>query len=149
MTDHEQGAEGAGAAEPAAESAEEASAVTSALGDFSTGEGMVAIGGIIILVVWLLFEVILEEYGVPHIAILLAAGAAILPRLNRDSVEKVLSLPSLMKVIGFGLVIVGVIELVEDMRNGILSTDAATVIAALAAYAGYAVAFMGARSIKT
>jgi hypothetical protein len=145
MTDHEQGPE---SAEPAAEAAEEASVVTSALGDFSTGEGMVAIGGIIILVVWLLFEVILEEYGVPHIAILLAAGAAILPRLNRDTVEKVMSLPSLMKVIGYGLAIVGVIEIVEDLRNEILSTDAATVIAALAAYAGYAVAFIGARSVK-
>lgn len=132
--------------EPAAE---EASASSMSMGDFTTGQGMVALGGIILLAVWLIFDVILDEYGVLSFGVVLAATAALLPRLNRESVENIHPLPVLMKVIGYGLAFVGVIEIVEEVVNGIFSADAATIIGALLAYAAYVIAFLGARSVET
>ncbi len=115
--------------------------------DFSGGEGMVAVAGLILIVVWLIFEVILSEYGMPTIAILFAVAAAALPRLNRDSVEKVHRLNVLMKIIGYGLAVIGLTEIIFDLREGVLE-DFVTVVGALGAYAAYLMALLGARSIK-
>lgn len=116
--------------------------------DFSSGEGMVALAGLIILAVWLLFEVFLDDYSISQVGILLAVAAVLLPRLNRDSVERVLSLGVLMKIIGYAIVLNGVIEIIADIEIGIYDSGS-TVIAALISYAAYALAFMGARSIET
>ena len=115
---------------------------------FSSGEGMVAFGGILVLLVWLIFEVITDDYSIATLAIVLGSVAAILPRVNRDAVGKVASLPVLMKVTGYLLAITGVTEVILDIESGIFD-EFLTVIAALAAYAGYALAFLGARSIET
>ena len=131
--------------EPAAE---EASTSPMSMGDFSSNEGMVALGGLILIAVWLIFDVIIEEYGVPRAALLLAATAVILPRLNRESVATVHPLPILMKMIGYGLGLLGVFVIVEEVVGGVLGRDAGTIIGALLAYAGYVVAFIGARSIE-
>lgn len=127
---------------------EEASASPMSMGDFTSDQGMVALGGLILIAVWLIFDVIIEEYGVPREALLLAATAVILPRLNRESVATVHPLPILMKMIGYGLGLLGVFVIVEEVVGGVLGGDAGTVIGALLAYAGYVVAFMGARSIE-
>ena len=118
------------------------------LGDFSTGEGMVALAGMIILAVWLIFEVITDDYGLSHLAIVLAATAVILPRVNRAKVEEFHPLSSLMKVMGYALALIGVSEIVSDLETGFYS-DAMSVLAALIAYAAFVLAFIGARSIKT
>ena len=131
--------------EPAAE---EASKSPMSMSDSSTGQGMVALGGLILIAVWLIFDVIIGGYSVPRVALLLAGTAAILPRLNRDAVESVHPLPTLMKTIGYGLALLGVFVIVEEVVGGVLGRDAGTVIGALLAYAGYVVAFMGARSVK-
>ena len=131
--------------EPAAE---ETSTSPMSMSDFSTGQGMVALGGLILIAVWLIFDVIIGEYSVPRVVLLLAASAAILPRLNRDAVERVHPLPILMKTIGYGLALLGVFVIVEEVVSGILGTDTGTIIGALLAYTSYVVAFMGARSIE-
>lgn len=115
--------------------------------DFSGGEGMVAVAGLILIAVWLLFEVILSEYFVPTTAIVFAVAAAALPRLNRDSVEKVHRLNVLMKILGYGLAVIGLTEIIFDLREGGLE-DLVTVIGALGAYVAYVMAFLGARSIE-
>lgn len=115
--------------------------------DFSSGEGMVALAGLIVLAVWLLFEVFLDDYSISQVGILLAVAAVLLPRLNRDSVERVLPLGLLMKIIGYTMVLNGVIEIIADIEVGIYNSGS-TVVAALISYAAYALAFMGARSIE-
>ncbi len=116
-------------------------------GDFSSGEGLVAFAGIVLLANYVIFEVIFGEYFISYVLLLLAVAAALLPRLRRESVEAVLPLGTLMKVIGYGITILGVFEIVDDVRfDGY--DDFGSIIAALAAYAGYAMAFLGARSIK-
>lgn len=119
-----------------------------AASDFTGNEGMVAIAGLILLAVWLVFEVIMGEYGVPTLGVVMAAAAALLPRLNRESVEEVHRLDVLMKILGYGLAIVGLTEIIDDLRFGNFE-DFISVVAGLAAYAAYAMAFLGARAIKT
>ncbi len=119
------------------------------MGDFSTGQGMVALSGLLLLAVWLILEVILGEYSQPWIVLLLAAAAAILPRVNRASVEKLHPLPILMKTIGYALAIVGVFVIVDEVFNDIFGTDIGTIIGALLTYTAFVMAFMGARKIES
>jgi hypothetical protein len=116
--------------------------------DFTSGEGLVALGGIVILAVWIIFDVILDEFSLGTLAIVLAILAAVLPRMKREDVEKVQRLPILMKVIGYGLAVVGIIQVVSDIEATRFDSLFA-VVGLLATYAAYAMAFMGARSIKT
>ena len=130
------------------EEATQGTAAAGALGDFSTGEGMVTVAGFVLLAVWLVFEVITDDYGLSYPTVILAALAVILPRVDRGKVEAVQPLPTLMKIVGYGIALVGVFEIVSDLETGAYS-QFMTVLAALIAYAGFVVAFMGARSIKT
>ncbi len=116
--------------------------------DFTSGEGLVALAGIIILAVWIIFEVIAKNYSVTTLAIVLALLAVVLPRIKREEVEKIQQLPILMKVIGYGLVAVGIVEVIDDISYGVYDSIFG-VIGALLAYAAYVMAFMGARSIET
>ncbi len=49
--------------------------------DFTSGEGLVALAGIIILAVWIIFEVIAKDYSVTTLAIVLALFR------NRETVD--------------------------------------------------------------
>jgi hypothetical protein len=116
--------------------------------DFTSGEGMVALAGIILLINFVIFELIMAEYFISYPLLLLAVAAAVLPRLRRESVEAFHPLGQIMKVIGYAIVILGVFEILDDIRfDGY--DEAAAIFGALVAYAGYAVAFLGARSIKS
>lgn len=135
-------------AEPAGEDSPTAEAPPPAgAAEFTSGEGLVAFAGIVLLAVWIIFDVLVDNYGMDNAVPVVAAAAVILPRVNRDTVEKVHRLPVMMKVLGWVLALIGVVEIVIDVRFGIFD-DFGVVIAALAAYAGYAMAFFGARSIE-
>lgn len=116
--------------------------------DFSSGEGMVAMAGLIIIGVWLIFEVLTRQYSLTTFAIVLGAGAALIPRMSPEAVAKIMPVPAVMKVLGYALVLVGVIEVVTDIRIGIYDSPMA-VLGALIAYGAYGLAFMGARQIET
>ncbi len=98
MTDYGQGAEPSEPEEqqtpgtdddPAGDNTE--ASVAEASVAFSSGEGMVALAGIILVGVWLIFEVIAREYSMTTVAVVLGAAAAIIPRMNPDSVAKIMS----------------------------------------------------------
>ena len=157
MTDYGQGAEPSEPEEHptpeadddlATENAEASLAEASMAETFSSGEGMVALAGIILVGVWLIFEVIAREYSMTTLAVVLGAAAAIIPRMNPDSVAKIMSVSAVMKALGYALLLVGVIEVVTDIRIGIYDTPVA-VLGALIAYGAYGLAFMGARQIET
>lgn len=119
-----------------------------ALGDFSTGEGMVALAGMILLAIWLIFEVITDDFSLGTLTILLAAAAVILPRVDRAKVESYHPLGSLMKVIGYALAGIGVIEIIYHLETSFFSgVGGMTVLAAILGYVAYVAAFMGARRI--
>lgn len=115
--------------------------------DFSTGEGMVALGGAIIAAVYVL-ELFLKDYGVHTTGLVIAIVVIGLPRLDRAFVEKVAPLPVLMRLGGYLLGVAGVIQILSDLSGGNLDPFVAA-IAAIATYAGYTVAFLGARSINS
>lgn len=151
MTDPGQGAEpldpmdheGSEPDETVTEDASEAS-----VAGFSSGEGMVAVAGLIIIGVWLIFEVFTRQYSLTTFAIVLGAAAAIVPRMNPDAVAKIMPVPAVMKVLGYALVLVGIIEVITDIRIGIYDSPMA-ILGALIAYGAYALAFLGARQIET
>lgn len=122
--------------------------VLAGAGDFTSGEGLVAFAGLLIIGVWLIIVVIIGEYGISWLMLALAVAAAALPRLDRSKVERLHSLPVLMKVIGYGIALIGVFNVVEDLRFGYLD-DLGDIIGGLATYAATAMAFIGARQIKT
>jgi hypothetical protein len=62
-------------------------------------------------------------------------------------VEKALPLPVVIKLAGYTLAFIGVIAVIEAIEEGFFE-GAATIIAALAEYAAFAMAFIGARQIK-
>lgn len=150
MTDHEQGMhpnEPESTQPEVSDPTEDATA--NLVGDFSTGEGMVTLAGIILLAVWLIFEVITDDYSISTLEFILASGAVILPRLDRDKVESYLSLGRIMKLIGYVLALIGVVEIVFALETSAFSDiGGMTLFAVLLTYAAYVVAFLGARQIK-
>lgn len=114
---------------------------------FTSGEGLVALAGIVLLAVWLLFDVILDDFGVGILELSLAVLVVAAPRINRDAVEAVHRLPVIMKAAGYAIAVVGAIHIVGDLEDGFFE-GISTIIAALIVYVAYAMAFIGARSIE-
>lgn len=115
--------------------------------DFTSGEGLVAIAGVALLIDFVIFELIFGAYFITPALLLLAVAAALLPRLRRESVERVHRLDLMMMVLGYGIAVLGAFEILNDIRF-VGYDNAGSVIGALVAYAGYAMAFLGARSIE-
>ena len=152
MTDYGQGAEPFEPEEPTNPEPDEIvtdeGLVTEDTSDFSTGEGMVALAGIILVGVWLVFEIITRQYSMTTLAVVLGGAAAIVPRMDPSSVGKIMSVSTVMKVLGYALVLVGVVEVVTDIRFASSVYDSIFgIIGALIAYAAYALAWVGARQI--
>lgn len=122
-------------------------AVLAGAGDFTSGEGLVAFAGILIVAVWVIFSIIVAEYFISWLMLSLAVAAAALPRLDRDKVDAVRPLPVLMKVIGYSIALIGVFALVEDVRFEEFQ-DIGDILGGLGTYAAAVMAFIGARQIK-
>jgi hypothetical protein len=129
------------------EAHDEASVLAGA-GDFTSGEGLVAFAGIVLLLLWLIFDVLLDDYGLGDITVLIAFVVVIIPRLNPDSVARVMPVAVVMKTLGYVLAILGAITFIGHMEDGFFE-GFSSIIAALISYAGFVMAFIGARQIKT
>lgn len=118
-------------------------------GDFTSGEGLVAFAGIVLVAAWLIFGVLANTYWVAWLAVVPAIVVALLPRLDRARVERYHPLPLMMKALGYVIAIVGVLTIIEDVRfAGSALDEVFEVIGALVTYAGFAMAFLGARQIE-
>ena len=107
-----------------------------------SGETLVLWGAMAVLASWLIFDVITDEYGVSSLAVVLALVVVVMPRIDRDAIS---SMGAFIKATGYGLAIAGAVELVADIDSTIFDAGGATIIAALIAYAGYVLAFLGAQ----
>lgn len=114
--------------------------------DFSTGEGLISLGGMILLGVWLIFDVITDDYGLSILAVVLAAAAVIIPRIRREAVEAYHSMGMTMRALGWAIAVTGAVEIIADLEGGIFSSDATTIIAGILGWLGFAVVFQGART---
>ncbi len=122
-------------------------AAVAGAGEFTSGEGLVSFAGIVLLAVWLIFDVFLDDWDISVVEFLLAATVVLVPRLARSNVEKVHAVPVIMKVAGYALAVIGVFYIIDAIEGGFYS-GASTIIAALINYAAYVMAFIGARQIK-
>lgn len=113
-----------------------------------SGDTLVMWGALAVLASWVIFEVIAEEYFVSTMSAALAIFLVAVPRIDGDAIKALARPAALAKFGGYLLVCLGVVELVADIRNNIFEAGAATILGALLAYAGYALAFLGARKIE-
>ena len=117
------------------------------LGADKSGEQLVAYGAWIIIGVFLVFELIAAEYFVTDTALAVAALLVLVPRLAPDAVAAIASPAMFNKVFGYSLALIGVVEILEDVRFNTFDDGLQTVLGAIIAYAGYALAGLGARKI--
>lgn len=126
------------------------SSVLEGAGDFTSGEGLVAFAGMVLVAVWLIFGVLANTYWVGWLAVMPAIAVIVLPRLERASVERFHPLSLLMKVLGYAIALVGALTIIENIRfAGSALDEVLEVFGAIAAYAGFVMAFVGARQINT
>lgn len=128
--------------------ATEGTATTESKDLFSSSEGMVSFGGGLLIAGYLLFGLILNEYWVGWMALLFAVFAVLIPRVDRQFIEKFAPLNAVMKAVGYTIGIIGVFAVVENIRFASSQLDDfVEILGALVAYAGYVIAYLGARSI--
>lgn len=123
------------------------SSVLEGAGDFTSGEGLVAFAGMVIIAVWIIFSILATEYFISFLTLLLATAAAVLPRLDRSDVERVHPLPVVMKVLGYSIALLGIFTVVEDIRFEALD-EVWAIIGGVITYGASIMAFVGARQIK-
>lgn len=116
---------------------------------FSSAEGMVAAGGAIFIIGYVIFDLFFDDFGTGNLELLIAILVLLMPRINRDFVEKFAPLPALMKAGGYALGIFGVFALLNLLDSGSFYDGFGTIVGALVYYAGALIAWLGARSIKS
>lgn len=115
--------------------------------DTTSPERLLMFGALLVLGVYVLFELIMGEYFQSWITLVAAAFILLLPRTNRSASEKLAPLPVLLKGLGYVVAIAGLLEALNALRFGQLD-DALEIVGALIAYVGYVLSFLGARGIK-
>ena len=121
----------------------ELSATVAKLG---AGEKLAVLGAAGVLVVWLLFDLLIDEYSTGQLPFVLALGVVVAAYLhhNRGSEEWSIDYRTLV-VVGAGLLgILGAWFLIEEIRNDILDADGATVLGAILFWAASIVSGVGA-----
>lgn len=152
MTEEAGGANTPEASEPLGATpapATEGTATTGSNDLFSSSEGMVAFGGGVLIAAYVIFDFIWAEYFVGFLVTLLAVLAVVLPRASRAFVEKIAPLPVLMRAVGYTLAVLGVLAITSDIRYVTSALDdVPEILGALVTYAGFAIVYLGARSIE-
>ena len=136
------GSEDTGAAKPPEES-EVAAAISGAIDKLGPAEQLIGLGAVLVLLVDIVGDIILDEYGMSS-AVWIAAVAALALLWTRRLRGKELpvSYSWLLAVAGFGGGIAGARDLLTDVESGFL--DGIAIVFALVLYAGAALMAVGA-----
>jgi hypothetical protein len=102
------------------------------------------------MVVWLLFDLLIDEYGIGEPSFILAGMvvAAAYFHHNRGSADWSVDYVTVVKVAGIFLGLLGAWTLVEQVRADLFDRDTASVIGALGYYAGAITSGIGAWQLK-
>jgi hypothetical protein len=112
----------------------------------SGGEGLVTLAGWVLIGTYIVFGLFINEYWIGWLTLLPAVLAVLLPRAG--FAQKIAPLPVLLKSVGYIIAILGLFSIVEDLRFATSVFDEfVDILGTLASYAGYVLAYMGARSI--
>lgn len=129
--------------------ASDSSDMSSVVAKLGAAERLIAVGAAILIADYLLFEVILDEYSF-FTGTLLVAGytlVAVWVRQSRPSAAWPLPYEWLLRVLGITAGFLGLIELLTDLRLGILDRPG-DVIGGLLVYLGAFLMFWGGRQMK-
>lgn len=127
-----------------------ASEIQGMMGKLGPGEMLAVLGAVIVVGAWVLFDLLVDEYATDYSSFTLAifiVGAAYINQ-QRKGAPAPIPHASVMFVAAGLLGVLGVANLVEEVRDGILTTDFLTVIGGVAYYAGAILAGVGALSLR-
>lgn len=111
-------------------------------------EMLIRVGAAIVLADYLIFGILMDEYFFFWGTLLFAASAlfAVWTRSNNPTASWPVSYAWTMKLIGYSVAFLGALELVEDLRFGVLN-NLADILGGLILYAGAFLMFWGARQL--
>ncbi|MGI9607873.1 MAG: hypothetical protein ACR2P0_17225 [Acidimicrobiales bacterium] len=115
----------------------------------SGGERFAVLGAVIVLADWLLFDLLIDDYGMgslPFALAVLIVGAAYFH--HRRSGDDPVPYGSLLFAAAGILGLLGVVDVIEEVRNDIFDRDATTVVGALIYYGGAILSGVGALQLK-
>lgn len=146
MTDSNDPAAG-GASESERNLANEVSATFAKLGG---GERLAVLGAAIVLVGWLLFDLLIDEYSTGYLqfalAVVIVGGAW---THHKGAGADPMPYKSLLFVTAGILGLLGAYDLIEELRADIFDADATTIIGALVYWAGAIMAGVGALQLRS
>lgn len=109
------------------------------------GERMVLAGAAGVVALWLVFDLVLQEYFISQLPIVLAAFALLVAfRVRVQSTRPVLSYDVVLLVCAVSLGIIGVLSVVENIRSEVFEAGGATVVGAILFWIATLVAGAGA-----
>ncbi len=145
MTDESGGADAAPAEEPSVGSkvGKEISETVAKLG---AGEKFAVLGAAGVMGVWLVFDLLIDEYFTGHLAFVLALVVVTAAYLHhtKGSGDWAVPYKTVVTVCAGLLGVLGVWFLIEEVRGDVLDADAATVLGALIFYVASIVSGVGA-----
>lgn len=109
------------------------------------GFDLVTVGALLVLASWVIFDLITDDYGPIYVGVVAALIIVALPRLDAGSITSIAPMSAFLKAGGYALALIGVVDILGDLETSILDAGGATIFGALVAWAGYVVAFVGAR----
>ena len=120
--------------------------------DFSSlsqAEKLLGLGGLAVVAVYVIFELITEDYFVNYIAILLAVFilGTLWMKLQRTSMTWAVPASSLLRVAGYMLFVFGIVVFIDQLKGDIFDAPGATIAGALILYGGCAIAGFGAKQL--
>ncbi len=111
----------------------------------TSAENLISLAALLVAGSWLIFEVIADEYFVTTVAVAIALLILVLPRIDARAITEIAPVYAFLQLSGYALAAVGVVEIIDEIQGGILDAGGTSIIGALVAYAGYVLAFFGAR----
>lgn len=135
--------------EIAAAASKVGSEISETFSELKGGERLAVIGAAIVLVVWLVFDLLIDDYStgaLPFALALLIVGAAFVHH-RRDGADPV-PYGSLLFVAAGILGIIGAVDAIEEIRDDIFDARGGTVVGALGYYAGAIVSGVGALQLR-
>ncbi len=124
--------------------------LSSTIAKLGAGEKLAVLGAAGVMVVWLLFDLLIDEYGIGEPSFILAGlivGAAYFHH-NRGSSDWSVDYVTVVKVAGIFLGLLGAWTLVEQVRADLFDRDATSIIGALGYYVGTITSGIGAWQLK-
>lgn len=124
--------------------------ISSTVAKLGASEKLAVLGAAGVMVVWLLFDLLIDEYGIGEPSFILAGlvVAAAYFHHNRGSADWSVDYVTVVKVAGVFLGLLGAWTLVEQLRANLFDRDATSIIGALGYYVGTITSGIGAWQMK-